>query len=153
MCFSRRARVLTVSDQLWPSSADCAVFWCFGDGVVCSPNVVVAVEIATGEASPWSLSESWTLTILGDLVKRPSGPRGPVPRLVLFSCTISEMGLLMFSVQDFNIWHCYCMFGARYGYLCFIGRCTFKLRFIYFLLKEKERVFTNSFCSFLLFHR
>ena len=62
---------------------------------MCSPDVVVAVAVATGEASPWSLSESGTLTILGDLVKRPSGPRGPVPRLVLFSCTISEMGLLI----------------------------------------------------------
>ena len=68
---------------------------CFGGGVVCSPNVVVAVAIVTGEASPWSLSESWTLNILDDLVKRPSGPRGPVPRLVLFSCTSSEMGLLL----------------------------------------------------------
>ena len=66
----------------------------FGGGVVDSPNFGVVVVRVAGEASPGSLSESWILIILGDLVKRLSGPHCPVP-LLLFSYKISKTGSLI----------------------------------------------------------
>ena len=54
---------------------------------------VLAVGVVC-DTSPRLLSESWILIFLGDLVKRPYGPRNTVP-LLLGSCASSGIGLLM----------------------------------------------------------
>ena len=62
--------------------------------VIVTPLAGVEVVGVTGDASQRSQPESWILNNFGDLTKRPSGPRSPVP-LLLGSCVSCEKGLLI----------------------------------------------------------